>query len=693
MAQVEISDFKYGLNRRRPRVVGIPGSLWSAVNCHISRGGDIEAAKKFVSTYTLPANSFGLAQISGQLFVFGSLDLAASMPVGVQYMRLQNGAANMVRVVHNNTYGNKHYVIAEYDDGSIQHFYDGTRVAAWDTISAGNSTLGTLATYLAAKVSADAAVDAIAFGTSILITASVPGTSFTLSTTAVNGAGGTNDQTATASTVAANVTAVAEVRATGTLTITGGTASAGVNKITQATVNGVNLIVKAVNWIQTNSATANALVVEINNNSATHGYLASAVGAIVTVQAAVGLGTTPNGFVVTPTVAGNVTMTSANMAGGVTAVAAVAQVSKVVLAGTYAAADAKDIFTIIVNGASYVAQGQASGTGTYAFVYKTREYFPAGSLLEYSAINTANDMTTAGAAAGTGFINVANDTDGTEPLSSLAAYRSNVATFSRKTIRVYSINTDATLNTFLQTLDNSGAIAPRSVLSYGDTDVFYLDETGIRSIRARDVTNAAFVDDVGSAIDTLISDWVTSLSEDVVFKAVSVIEPIDSRFMMAIGGRIFVRSYFPSSKIEAWSYYEPGFTVTDFVRTKRKLYCRDTGTIYLYGGATGTTYPASGEQTVTVELPFVTGGTPATFKYWTAFDMACQGVWQVDMLVDPDDETKLISIGKVVNNSFDRAGIAEVGDAPMIALKLTCNGGGKVTISNAVLHYVKDEES
>ena len=84
MAQVEIKDFKYGLNRRRPRIVGVPGSLWTLKNAHITRGGDIESAKKFVNTFTLPASTYGLGQINGQLYVFGSADLAASMPVGVQ---------------------------------------------------------------------------------------------------------------------------------------------------------------------------------------------------------------------------------------------------------------------------------------------------------------------------------------------------------------------------------------------------------------------------------------------------------------------------------------------------------------------------------------------------------------------------------------------------------------------------------
>jgi len=688
MAQVEIKDFKYGLNRRRPRIAGVPGNLWNLINGHISRGGDIESAKKFVSTYTLPASTFGLGQINGQLFVFGSADLAASMPVGVQYQRLASAtAAAMTRVLHNNTYGGKHYVIAEYVDGAIEHFYNGTRIAAWDTLATDNSSFTTLADYLGRKINVSTDVDAIAFGSTVLVTATVPGTAFTISATTTDG-GDTTSPVATVATVQANVAAVAEVRATGSFTVTGGTRSPGVNKVTQITVNAVSLLVKHIDWVIDNSSTATAVATEINNNSATHGYSASAAGAIITITAAVGTGATPNGYVVAHTTAGNVTATNANLSGGVTKVTAVAQVSTVALSGTY---DSVDTYTVVVNGTSYIAIGRASGHGTYAFVYKTREYVTAGSLLEYSAVNSGSDFSTAGAASGTGFINISNDSDGSEPLQALAPYQTFVAAFTRKTIRIYALQTDATLNAFQQTLDNSGTIAPRSVLSYGNADVFYLDETGIRSIQARDITNVAFVNDAGSAIDPLVSDWITSLDEDTVARAVSVIEPVEGRFMLAIGTRIYVLSYFPSTKVNAWSYYEPGFTATDFIRTKRKLYARDTGTIYLYGGASGTTYPAAGEQTITVDMPFITAQDPATFKRWEGFDMACQGQWQVDLLVDPDDETKLISIGKVTKSTFNLPGIATVGEEPMVAPRLTSNAGGKLTVSSMVLHFLKTE--
>ena len=112
----------------------------------------------------------------------------------------------------------------------------------------------------------------------------------------------------------------AEVLATGSFTITGGTASAGVNKINAVLVNGVDVLGTAVDWATSHAATATAVAAQITSNTSTPNYSAVAVGAVVTITAAAGSGDSPNGFVVSPTVAGDVTVGSiVNMAGGVDA--------------------------------------------------------------------------------------------------------------------------------------------------------------------------------------------------------------------------------------------------------------------------------------------------------------------------------------------------------------------------------------
>jgi hypothetical protein len=688
MAYLAISDFKYGLDRRRPRVAGIPGTIWDIKNAHLSRGGDIERAKKFVPLYTLPTGTQGLGQVGGQLYVFGSADLASSMPVGVQYQRLQApSGSTMTKIIDVRSFDGKLYVIANYADGTIHHFYNGSRVTAWDSLADGNSSLAVIASYLAELLNTRSDVVATPFGNSITIRAINAGTAFSISATSTNG-GAANDQTVTASTVQSNAVAVAENLAIGTVQITGGTFDPGVNTVTQVTVNGVSLLVQAVSWVTSNSATATALAQEINNRTSLHGYTAAASGATVSITAPPGTGASANGRVVATTVSGNTTTAKTNFSGGVTAVSAVAQVSLVAFAGTF---EALDQFTLTVNGTSYVATGRAAGHGSAAFVFKRRVWSPSNSLLRYCKINTPSDWTDTNVSSGAGFINAANESEGAEKLTAAAEYSGKLAVFSPASIRIYDANTDAQLLSLVQTLSNTGTVAKRSIVSYGNNDVFYLDTTGIRSLRARDASNAAFVSDIGTSVDPFVRAYADSLPREQVSQAVGVVEPIDGRFWLAMGPRIFVLSYFPGSKISAWSYYEPGFTVTDFARSRERLYARAGNTIYLYGGLTGQEYPGEDEQAVEIELPFMSAQKEASIKIITGFDMTCANVWDVELLVDANDTAKTVRVGRLTRSSGGSPHISVPGRTNSFAVKLRCAASGPATISSMSIHFEGEE--
>ncbi len=687
MAYVEIGDFRAGMNRQRQRTSGAAGTLWVGKNVVISRGGDVERVKKFVDTYTLPAGTFGLQSIGSQLFVYGSADLAASTPAGVNYLRLvAPGAPAMTRVLWSGAFDGTSYVIAEFDNGDIHHFFGAARVSAWDAASATNSSFVSLASYLAGKVNADPAVTAIPAGSDVILSARVPGTAFSLTAGAVNGGAGTNDQTATVSTVQANVFAVSETRAAGTITITAGTSDPGVNTISVLTVNGVDLLGAAVNFGLDNDATAVLLATEINNMTASSGYSAAAAAAVVTITANPGTGATPNANAIAITTTGDVTAaTSGTVSGGVTAVAPVRQISKVALGGAY---EALDTYTITLNSVAYKATGRASGHATLGFVYKKRIYFIANSLLYYTKLNGPTDITDASPSSGAGFINLTNDSEGAERLTSIAQYQEFVAIFSRSSIRIYDLQTDAQLNVLVQPLSNTGTYAPLSSLSFGNTDTMYLADTGLRSLQIRDLANAAFVNDVGSAIDPFLQEYVKSIPEGVAAAATAALDTEDDRYFLAVGERIFVLSYFPSPKVAAWSFMEPGFTAQKFASAAGVFYARDATRIYAYGGLTKDIYPDAGEVIAEVSIPFIAARKVATWKSWSGLDIGCTGEWRVQMLVDPRNEAAIVDFGRVTGPTFAELDHAGVGYTPMIALKLTADKAGPATLSNIVLHYI-----
>jgi len=685
MPYLALRDFKAGMNRTRERVAGVPGTLWTLKNAHITRGGDIERAKKFVSTYTLPAGTYGLAQVRGQLYAFGSADLAASMPVGVLYQRLQSpiGGETMVEVLDAKGAAGKLYVVAEFSNGNIYHFYDGTRLTDWDNLSDSNSTAETLAQALADKVSSSSAVSAVASGSVVTMTARVPGTAFTVSKATTNG-GSNADQDISLSTPQANVVAVAEVRATVTVQITGGTEEAGVNRISALTVDGNDILESPVDWTSSHSVTAIRLAASINNATATTGFSAQVSGATVTIRAPIGAGATVNGDAVSVVAEGDVTVTAGStLSGGVTAVAAVAQVTRATITGTY---EPLDTFTLTVNGTAYKATGRGTGAGVSAFTFKKRVWSPANTLWRYCALNNPAvwyEVSTPTS----GFINMSSETEGSERLLVAASYGAYAAVFARKTIRLWAIATDPAENEFLQPLENTGTFAPRSVLAYGFNDVFYLDDPGIRSLRARQTSGDVYVDDVGTPVDDFVIDEVAALAPVQQAAAHATLDPVTNRFWLVLGGKILVYSAYATSRISAWSYYEPGFNITHFARVGNRLYARAGDTVYLYGGASGQEYPGDDEMPVTVETPYMGANSEAAVKELTGFDISCVNDWEAEILVDANDPTKTVSAGILNGTTYSQPAIEIPNNAAIFALKLTCRRAGPATLSGIVVHY------
>jgi hypothetical protein len=689
MPSVFLTDFKFGMDRTRKRIAGVPGTLWIGKNIVISRGGDIERARRFVPTYTLPAGTFGLGAVRGQLWVFGSGAAPGGLPTGIQYQQLVSpDASAMTGVLDVKTVSGKLYVIARYASGHTYHFYNGARVTDWDALANANTDMPTLADYMAELINADPAVSAVPSGSVVTLTANVAGTAFTISKSTVNG-GAVNDQDITLSTVQANVAAVAEVRATATVTVTGGSFLAGLNQVVGITANSVQLMKAVVDWTSSNAATASAVAAQINNLSSTHGYAAVAVGAVITITAGPGTGTTPNGFVVAVTNGGNVTTTKTNFSGGVAAVAPIAQIVTATFSGTFEAADQ---FTITINGTAYTSTGRAAGTGVSALVFKRRVWSCAGSLEEYSSLNTFNNWNNANASSGSGFLNVSNEAEGSERLVGAGVYAGQMAIFSRRNIRIYDINTDATQIAFSKALDNSGTMATRSILNFGDTDLMYLDEPGLRSIRAREYTNLPFVNDLGTAIAPFVKDYMDTLSRGTLQRACAVVEPREGRYMLALGAFVFVLSYFPASQISAWTYFDPGFSISDFARAYNNLYARSGNSIYLYGGVTGTTYPNANEMIASVQLPFISAQPPGR-ETFSGFDISCTGTWNVVLLPDPNNENAEVAVGNISKTTYPLQDILAQMRTTHVAVNLTCASAGASTIQNLALHFKGGEKS
>lgn len=134
------------------------------------------------------------------------------------------------------------------------------------------------------------------------------------------GAQPTDADSAVAGTLLATITLAAgaftaEVLATGSVSLDSG----GSGSVNTFTVNSLEIMGSATAFNSTLTQTAADIVTKINNNPKNLLFVASSVGATITITAKPGLGTLANGWVVATTVT-TITKTDNNMANGVLAV-------------------------------------------------------------------------------------------------------------------------------------------------------------------------------------------------------------------------------------------------------------------------------------------------------------------------------------------------------------------------------------
>lgn len=712
MAYLVIDDFKLGMDRRKERIAGTPGALWEGINGHINRGGSFERRKKMVKKYVLPAGTFSLGELNNYLHVWGS-GTNPGTPAGIAYQQLAHPAgANMTGILDVCGFNGKVYAVAQYDDGSIYHYYDGSRVTSWDAVANANSSNAAIATALATKLSLDPRYIATAMSPEITLIAAIAGVPYTISAAAING-GAVNDQALTAATLQANVVAVPETRAAYTITVTGGTPTNNGDPDQNALYTlhdgaGRSLITGAIPWVVSNDYTAQAIANNINqqggidNDAGTPGYYdASAAANVVTVQAPVGDGTAANGRTLSTRTTGNFTWTSpggpitntgsgevtaGSFSGGVNAIDAVAQVCTITVGGTY---EGLDQFILTVDGVAYKTTGMAAGMGITCFPYQSRVWSCAGSLLQYCALS---DPTTWGSGSTSGFINIASQDASNDPLVGIQQYQNRIAIFSNKNIQIWLLAVDPSQNTFEQSVQNTGALSNAAIAPYGNIDVFYLDNSGERSLRARDASNAPAVNDVGVSIDPFINAYKATLSGQQIGNARSVIEPLDGRYWLGMHNRIFAYSFFPGTKISAWTYYDltdeiGDNDITAMVRAGTRVYLRSGDDIYLYGGDSGNVYPNDIEVPATLSLPFLSADRPDTIKEIQAFDVGISGVWLAELLPFPKDDTVTIQIGTFDSPTYSMQDNPIQIPTPLFALKLTCKTAGAATVSNMAIKY------
>lgn len=472
------------------------------------------------------------------------------------------------------------------------------------------------------------------------------------------------------------------------------------NRVNSVKVDGIEVLGLPVSWSSSHGETATAIATQINTYTSSTEYTASVTdGSKVVLAGASGTGKSPNGKVINVSTEGNIVISGiTSFSGGVDTVSEVSQVTKVdltpiALATAYVIDEDKKFSLTIVDPANpsapiIVGASRVAGKSpNFSVTYKAKEYAGVGSTLYFSAVNDATKWDIYDT--GSGFIDMSNNFGGREDLTGAGLYQNRLAVFSRRNIQLWAMDADPAQNTQVQVLANTGCIAPDSVVSVGSIDLLYLADNGVRSVRARENTDTAYASDIGSPIDSIVIDHVASIDPGESYNSKAIIEPIDGRYWLAIKDKIFVLSYFPGSNIAAWSTYEPGFTVDEMVSREDKVYVRSGNTIYVYGtqGSIVTDENGYDDCEVIVELPYLDGNKPATYKEVKGMDATVEGNWEISMGFDHTNPDARDPVMRPTGPTFALGKIPATGVGTHFGLRLTNEATGYARLANIIVHY------
>ena len=238
---------------------------------------------------------------------------------------------------------------------------------------------------------------------------------------------------------------------------------------------------------------------------------------------------------------------------GVVALPAYGERQKVRFVGTWANGDTWSMACVgSLSGDFTLGKGNiAAMPYVNGVTYKKRVYIGFGNQFGFSANNAPTLWEEQNSGAATIAFN--SQYGVTDVVRAFSSMQGRLAVFGEQSIQIWQTDADPANFALQQTIDNTGTTEALSVQSIGDADVLYLDSSGIRSLRSKELTLNAEVSDVGTPVD----DSVKADKEANTGTICSIVEPGLRQYWLFVNNKIYVLSRHGVSKITAWSTFNP----------------------------------------------------------------------------------------------------------------------------------------
>ena len=267
--------------------------------------------------------------------------------------------------------------------------------------------------------------------------------------------------------------------------------------------------------------------------------------------------------------------------------------------------------------------------------------------VHYSASGDPTDWTTSGDAGGSLGLPTGKESVGDSTPLALGTYRGKLVVFNSDNTQIWNVDPDPdnfSINTILGSVGSQWPMCPNVV---GD-DLFFLTDSGFRSIGQQIYTGNLQDSDVGSPVDSLVS---ASLNTNTRVGAGSF-EPSAAffnglgQYMCIVDKEIFVFTFSRMSRVNAWSRYLAPYTIQDLAPYGEYMFIRMNDNVYVFNP---NSFQDDGATVVPLEVTssYQAFKKPGRWKQIVGCDVMFEGTADVQHRWDaraPSDATTAVSL-------------------------------------------------
>jgi len=257
-----------------------------------------------------------------------------------------------------------------------------------------------------------------------------------------------------------------------------------------------------------------------------------------------------------------------------------------------------------------------------------------------------------------GFLPAGNRAKGSDQVTAIGPFqKSGLWIAFSDNSQVWTVDPDPANHALVDTVEGIGTIFHRAAASVS-RDLFFLAQSGFRSVSLIAITDNLQDNDVGSSIDALVKAQFLSTDDPL-----SLYYPKLGQFWCINGSTVWPYSFSRTSKISAWSRFTLPFTIDDATVLNQELYVRTGEDVYKVSESVFKD-GVSSIPLVDILMFFQDGKRPGVLKQFMGMDLIGVGQWTVSHLFAADNQT-------LESQAYEYPAVTEPGDMHPVELLST----------------------